>query len=81
MRHDPPPSPAALLELATGYQRSRTLWAVIRLEIPALLADGPRPLAEIAAVLGADPLAADRLLGACCARALSSTSPPAEPSC
>ncbi len=65
-----PYSPAALLELAAGYQRSKILFAMVELKIPTLLAEGPRTAAEIAASLGADPLAVDRLLHACVALGL-----------
>jgi SAM-dependent methyltransferase len=59
-----------LLELATGYQRSKILFALIDLGLPTLLAERPRSLEEIAATLGADPLAADRFLNACVALGL-----------
>src|SRR5262245_52579188 len=57
------PSPAPLLELATGFERSKALFALIQLEIPTLLAEGPRTPASIAATIGADTLAIGRLLG------------------
>jgi 3-hydroxy-5-methyl-1-naphthoate 3-O-methyltransferase len=60
-----PASPARLLELATGYQRSRILFAFIELDLATLLAESPRSTGEIAASLGADPIAADRFLDAC----------------
>ena len=63
-------SPNALLELATGYQRSKILFAVIELQIPRLLAGGPLPCDAIAARLGADPVAIDRLLQAAVALGL-----------
>jgi len=66
----PSPSPAALMALATGYQRSKVLFAFIGLRVPTLLADGPRPLGDIAAALGADPLAAGRFLDTCVALGL-----------
>lgn len=61
----PDPAPAKLFELATGHQRARILFALVRLDVPALLADGPRSLAEIAAALRVDGLAAHRFLHAC----------------
>jgi 3-hydroxy-5-methyl-1-naphthoate 3-O-methyltransferase len=61
----PAPPPARLLELATGHQRARILFALIRLEVPTLLAEGPRSLAEIAGALRMDGLAAHRFLHAC----------------
>jgi 3-hydroxy-5-methyl-1-naphthoate 3-O-methyltransferase len=56
--------PAALLELATGYQRSKTLFALVEFGVPTMLAGRSLPLAEIAAALGVHPLAADRFLNA-----------------
>ena len=65
-----PPSPAALVALATGYQRSRALFTFIRLQVPTRLADGARPLGDIATELGADRLAAGRFLNTCVALGL-----------
>src|SRR6266581_8385233 len=62
-----PRSPAKLLELATGYQRSKVLFTLIELEVPSFLADGARTLEEIAARIRADPLATECLLNACVA--------------
>ncbi len=59
------PSPAKLIELATAYQRSKILFALIRFGVPTLLAGGPRSLGEIASDLGVDVLAAHRFLNAC----------------
>jgi len=64
------PSPVRLLDLATGYQRSNVLFALIELEIPGLLARGPMTAAQLAVHLGADPLATDRFLNACAALGL-----------
>src|SRR5215510_2963138 len=61
---NPRPSPALLLELATGFERSKVLFALIELEIPTLLAERPSSDGSIAAALGADALAVGRLLGA-----------------
>lgn len=66
----PPRSPAALVALATGYQRSKVLFAFIALQVPTQLADRPRPLGDIALELGADPLATGRFLNACVALGL-----------
>lgn len=60
-----PKSPARLIELATGYQRSKILFAFVALELPTWLAGGPRGLDEVAGKLGADPLAIERFLDAC----------------
>jgi predicted O-methyltransferase YrrM len=59
-----PPSPAPLLELATAYQRSQLLAALLELEIPTRLARGARAADELAAELDAHPLAIGRLLDA-----------------
>jgi hypothetical protein len=67
---DLPPPPAELLELATGYQRSKTLFAAVDFALPTLLARRSLPLAEIAGTLGVHPLAADRFLNACVALGL-----------
>jgi len=64
---DLPRPPLELLELATGYQRSKTLFAAVDLALPTLLARTARTLEEIAATLEVHPLAADRFLNACVA--------------
>ncbi|MGD8202236.1 methyltransferase [Ornithinimicrobium sp. W1679] len=61
------PPEVALLELASGFMASRTLFAVAELGVADVLADGPRSPAEVAAVLGTDPDATHRLLRACAA--------------
>lgn len=65
-----PSSPTTLVALATGYQRSKVLFALIALRVPTLLAESPRSLGEIAQELGADPLAAGRFLNAAVALGL-----------
>lgn len=65
-----PHLPERLLELALGYQRAKTLFAVIELGVPALLATGPQPRDAIARSLGIHPLAADRFLHAAVALGL-----------
>jgi hypothetical protein len=65
-----PPPPAGLLELATGYQRSKTLFALVDFGLPTLLARRSLPLDEIARHLEVHPLAADRFLNACAALGL-----------
>ena len=67
---DLPPPPIALLELATGYQRARTLFSLVELGVPTLLADGALARDELAQRLGVHPLAADRFLNACVALGL-----------
>jgi hypothetical protein len=65
-----PPPPLDLLELATGFQRSKTLFAAVDFALPTLLARRSLPLEEIAEPLGLHPLAADRFLHACVALGL-----------
>jgi predicted O-methyltransferase YrrM len=65
-----PPPPVALLDLATGYQRARTLFTLVELALPTLLAAAPRSRETIAHHLGVHPLAADRFLNACVALGL-----------
>jgi len=62
---DSSPSFDALLELASGYQRTRALLTLIELDVPARLADGPQDGAALARSLSLHPLAADRFLRAC----------------
>jgi 3-hydroxy-5-methyl-1-naphthoate 3-O-methyltransferase len=59
-----PPPPIELLDLVSGYQRSKTLFALIEFKLPTLLAQQPLTAAEIADRLGLDPFAADSLLNA-----------------
>jgi 3-hydroxy-5-methyl-1-naphthoate 3-O-methyltransferase len=65
-----PRPPSELLELATGYQRSKTLFALVDFGLPTLLARRSLPLDEIARHLEVHPLAADRFLNACAALGL-----------
>lgn len=67
-----PRPPIELLDLATGYQRSKTLFAFVELGVATLLArhGGLLPLAEIARILEIHPRAMDRLLNACVALGL-----------
>ncbi|MBA3438584.1 MAG: methyltransferase, partial [Pyrinomonadaceae bacterium] len=62
-----PRPPIELLDLATGYQKSKTLFALIEFALPTLLAQKPLSLAEIAPLLRVHPVAADRFLNACVA--------------
>src|SRR5689334_14947486 len=59
------PSPSALLALATGYRRSKVLFAFLELDLATRLAAGSQPAERIAAAVGADPLAARRFLEVC----------------
>ncbi len=63
----PPPE---LLDLATGYQRSQTLFALVALGVPTLLAPRPMGLGSLSEAMGVDRLAADRFLNACVALGL-----------
>lgn len=63
-----PSPPLALLELATSYQRAKTLFALVEFELPTLLAQrGPLSREEIARELRIHPRACDRFLRACVA--------------
>ena len=62
-----PRPPIELLDLATGYQKSKTLFALVEFALPTLLAQKPLSLAEIAPLLQVHPIAADRFLNACVA--------------
>jgi SAM-dependent methyltransferase len=64
------PSPAKLLDIATGYQRAKVLFALIELGIPTLLAEGPRTADWVATRTSLDSVAADRFLSACVALGL-----------
>src|SRR5689334_2949976 len=71
MMNDPlPPSTLELLNLATAYQRAKTLFALVELGLPTLLAPHPLPFAEAARALGLHPVAADRFFNACVALGL-----------
>ena len=59
--------PLALLDLATGYQRSKTLFALVEFGLPTLLAQRSLPLEEIAREIQIHPVATDRFLNACIA--------------
>lgn len=65
-----PPPPIELLDLATGYQRARTLFTLVELGVPTLLAGGPQKLEDLSRAIGVHPLAADRFLNACVALGL-----------
>ncbi len=65
-----PPPPVALLDLATGYQRARTLFTLVELGVPTFLSGGPQKLEDVARATGVHPLAADRFLNACVALGL-----------
>jgi hypothetical protein len=58
------PAEIDLLELASGFMATHTVYAVARLGIADALAARPRPAAEVAAELGTSPDATYRLLRA-----------------
>jgi 3-hydroxy-5-methyl-1-naphthoate 3-O-methyltransferase len=60
-------SPAELLEIAVGYQKSQTLFTFAELKIPDLLAHREMSANELAEKLGIHPLAMERFLNACAA--------------
>ena len=60
-------SPAELIEIAVGYQRSQTLFAFAELKIPDLLSKREMTTVEIAKRLKIHPLAMERFLNACAA--------------
>ena len=58
-------SVARLLEIASGYQCSKALFALVSLGIPSLLERGPQSAEQVAGAVGLHPVAAGRLLNAC----------------
>ena len=60
----------ALLELASGYQCAKTLFALVESDLPTLLAQEPLSVEQIARQLRIHPVAADRFLNACVALGL-----------
>lgn len=61
---DMPKPPSELLDLATAYQRSRVLFALVEFGLPTMLAGADQTSEEIARRLQIHPRAADRLLHA-----------------
>src|SRR5512135_662827 len=57
-------SPQPILELATAFQRSRVLLSAWELDLFTVLADERRTSGEVAAAIGADGTATDRLMNA-----------------
>lgn len=60
-------SPAELLEIAVGYQKSQTLFTFAELEIADLLSKKALTAAQLAKKLKIHPLATERFLNACVA--------------
>ncbi len=67
---DPPEgealSPQGILEMASGFQRSRVLLTACELGLFTALEEGARSAAEVARALGTDGRATDRLMNALC---------------
>jgi acetylserotonin N-methyltransferase len=59
------PDPAVVLDLLEAFRRSKTMFAAVSLGVFDALADGPQPLANLAAKLDANADALERLLDAC----------------
>jgi len=59
-----PLPPVELMELATGYQRSKTLFVIVEFRIPTLLAGKPHTIEQLARVTNLHPRACDRLINA-----------------
>lgn len=62
-----PLPPLELFDLATGYQRAKTLFALVEFALPTLLARRSLPLSEIARALQIHLRVADRFVNACVA--------------
>jgi 3-hydroxy-5-methyl-1-naphthoate 3-O-methyltransferase len=58
-------SPAELLEIAVGYQKSQTLFTFTEFKIPDFLSNRPMTSAELAKKLKIHPLAMEKFLNAC----------------
>jgi len=58
-------SPAELLEIAVGYQKSQTLFTLVELEIPKILNKEKLNAADVARRLKIHPLAIERFLNSC----------------
>ncbi|MHC4992516.1 MAG: methyltransferase family protein [Planctomycetota bacterium] len=65
----------ALVDMAQGYFRGKTLCAAVRLGIADVLGDGEKRLEEIAAAIGADRDALHRLLRALAAIGIVEAAP------
>ena len=59
------PDPGIVLDLLQAFRRSKTMFAAVSLGVFDALAAGPRSLADLAAEVGADADALERLLNAC----------------
>jgi hypothetical protein len=59
---DTVPPPVQMVQLLAGFQLSQALYTAAKLGVADALVDGPRPVADVAAAVGADPAALRRLL-------------------
>ena len=59
-------SPQAIMELASGFMRSRAFLTACELDLFTAMTKGERTSADVARDLGADPRATDRLMNALC---------------
>lgn len=66
----------AAFDLCAGFVYAQVLAACVELELLDRLADGPRSVADVAAELGLEPAAAERLLRAAAALGLLQQRPP-----
>ena len=64
------PHPQPILELATAFQRSQTLFTLVSLRIPSRLDGGERRLADLAGEVRLHPIPLDRFVNACVALGL-----------
>jgi acetylserotonin N-methyltransferase len=60
-----PPDPTVVLDLLEAFRRSKVMFAAVALGVFDALEGGPRPAADLAERLRADPDALQRLLDAC----------------
>lgn len=56
------PAPVQMVQLLAGFQVSQALYVVAKLDVATALLDGPRPVTELAAEVGAEPQALHRVL-------------------
>lgn len=64
MTQESPPSPTSVLQLITDYPRAQVLHVAVQLGLADVLADGPRSVADLAALTGAHAASLGRLVRA-----------------
>ncbi len=52
-----PPPPVQMMQMLAGFQISQALYVAAKLGVPDQFVDGPRPVADVADAIGADPAA------------------------